>query len=55
MNITNAVAGNPRFQHLKTVLCTNMFNGSGNFTEGEVINHARKITVFFVAKHYVME
>ena len=28
MNITNAVAGNPRFQHLKTVLCTNMFNGS---------------------------
>ena len=30
MNITNAVAGNPRFQHLKTVLCTNMFNGSEN-------------------------
>ena len=30
MNITNAVVGNPRFQHLKTVLCTNMFNGSEN-------------------------
>ena len=30
MNITGAVAGNPRFQDLKTVLCTNMFNGQEN-------------------------
>ena len=26
MNITSAVAGNPRFRHIKTVLCQTVFN-----------------------------
>ena len=34
---------------------TNMLNGPSKGKEGNAINFTRKIPIFFVAKHYVME